>query len=50
MLDHHEERQLADIEAHLRAEAPDLLELFDEIAVPPDPPELKAAHEPIAPE
>jgi hypothetical protein len=48
MLDHHEERQLADIEAHLRAEAPDLLDLFDEIPVAPDPVSLVAAHEPIA--
>jgi len=31
MLDHDEERQLAEIEARLRDEAPDLLELFDTI-------------------
>ncbi len=47
MLDHHEERQLADIEAHLRAEAPDLLELFDEIPVAADPASPVAAHDPI---
>jgi len=47
MLDHHEERQLADIEAHLRAEAPDLLELFDEIPDTTDPVDLVQAHEPI---
>jgi hypothetical protein len=29
MLDHDEERRLAEIEAHLRAEAPDLHHLFD---------------------
>ncbi len=29
MLDHDEERRLAEIEAHLRLEAPDLDELFD---------------------
>jgi hypothetical protein len=40
MLDHHEERQLADIEAHLRDEAPDLLELFDEIPDITEPIEL----------
>ena len=40
MLDHHEERQLADIEAHLRAEAPDLLELFEVIPGIADPPDL----------
>jgi hypothetical protein len=36
MLDHDEERQLAEIEARLRAEAPDLLELFDEIPSSPE--------------
>jgi hypothetical protein len=43
MLDHDEERRLAEIEARLRDEAPDLLELFDEI---PDSP---AALGPIDP-
>jgi hypothetical protein len=36
MLDHDEERQLAEIEARLRDEAPDLLELFDEIPGSPE--------------
>ncbi len=48
MLDHHEERQLADIEAHLRDEAPDLLELFDEIPDITEPIGVAAPdHEPI---
>ena len=36
MLDHDEERQLAEIEARLRDEAPDLLELFEVIPDPTD--------------
>jgi hypothetical protein len=47
MLDHHEERQLADIEAHLRAEAPDLLELFEVIPDVSDPPALGDVHETV---
>jgi hypothetical protein len=48
MLDHHEERQLADIEAHLRAEAPDLLELFEDIAAPGEPALLGDPNETVA--
>ena len=47
MLDHHEERQLADIEAHLRAEAPDLLELFEVIPEAGDPPSLSDPPGPV---
>ncbi len=47
MLDHDEERQLADIEAHLRAEAPDLLELFEVIPDTGDPPALGDPLEPV---
>ena len=36
MLDHDEERQLAEIEAHLLEESPEWHELFDRSVAPPD--------------
>jgi hypothetical protein len=38
MLDHDEERRLAEIEAHLLEESPDLQALFDPVQPPPPPP------------
>ncbi len=46
MLDHDEERRLAEMEAHLRIEAPELHDLFDHASSEPEPIEIEATVSP----
>lgn len=47
MLDHDEERRLAEMEARLRIEAPELHDLFDQVSVEPEPVEPRRRRGPL---